>query len=109
MVFISDTMLPEVLKQLGKILQRWDTDRSSRAKSCKIHALAKKLSLHISSFLYPRLKAFIVARFIISSQILATIGIPDSSDSEKGSLITYPEKSAVFAVMPALNGGRERM
>ncbi len=55
-------------------------------------------SLHISGCLYSELKAFIIACFIIFTQIRATIGILDSSD---------PEKSAIFAAMPALDGGRE--
>lgn len=100
-------MLPEVLEQFGKVLQRWNTDRSSRAESRGIHAMAEIVSLHISSSLYPGIETFVVACLIISTQVRATIGIPDSSDPEKGPLVTYPEKSAIFAVMPALNGGRE--
>lgn len=69
--------------------------------------MAEIVSLHISSSLYPGLEMFVMACFIISTQVRAIIGSPDSSDPEKSSLVTYPEKSAVFAVMPALNGGRE--
>lgn len=69
--------------------------------------MAQIVSLHISSSLYPGLESFFVACLIIFTQIRATIGIPNSSDPEKGSLVTYPEKSAVFTIMPALNRGRE--